>query len=1278
MKNKTGIVFLLAILAVAAVIGIRLLRSPGKIPSEVASTRSEQRPGAGGLDSLRGAEVSWPLLFIPNRGQLDPRVAFYLQGSDKNIYFSPDGLTITISMLKEKTEVSSGAGKGGSGKPGLPARLTGSAVGPNQVAGPEAEFRRWSVKLDFVGANPETVIRPLKPTETRMSYFRGGPDDWFAALPTYNLIRYQKLWPGIDLYLKGNPGQLKCEFVVSPGADPSVIRMNYRGATEVRLNEKGQLEVVTPAGSFIDEAPVAFQHRDGRKVPVEVKFEILEKRVGENGLVNCLYGFKTGDYDRTLPLYIDPAVLVYSGFIGGSYNDRALAMAVDANGYVYLTGWTGSLDFPVGVGPDLTYNGPSLGTDAFVAKVHPSGSGLVYCGFLGGSNDDGGTGIAVDSSGQAYVCGYTKSADFPVYGGPYTTPSANLSLYSDAFITRINAAGTALVYSGYLGGSSTDLANSVAVDSSGRAYVCGTTESTDFPAKTGPDTSHNGQKDAFVCRVAATGASLDWSGFIGGTADDVGSWLALDAGGNVYLAGYTASTQGQLFPVKNGPYLNHKGGLDAFVAKIASAGNSIIYCGYIGGTGDDYGSGLAVSAGGEAFITGATNSQSGFPLTVGPDLTYNGGMDVFISRVNQAGTGLIYSGYVGGSLDDFGLAVAVDSQGIAYLGGATDSYDFPAVGGPQSAFGGSRDAFLLAVKNDGSGYYISSFLGGSDREEANGVAALGDGNCYLAGFTRSWNFPVLVGPFLQPGGGVGQLAEDAFVARVYGLIPPLAPVNLRLTSVTVSSASLAWDDKSSNEDGFKIERKTGATGTWSQIANVGANVNTFQNTGLSEATTYYYRVRAYNSAGDSAYSNELNVLTLPAAPTNLVATAVHERRVNLSWTDSSGGESGFRLERKTGGGNWNTLANLAANVTSYPDTSVVESTTYTYRIFAFNGSGDSAASNEATVVTPDLTIPLAPSDLQATALSASSVRLNWVDNAYNEDGFKIERKTGAAGTWVQVGTVGLDATSFTDTGLSGLTTYYYRVRAYNNAGDSGYSNEAAVTTPENRPIIRVPVSGISFGNVNVCESRDMTTTIYNDGGADLLVSAVSRTSGSTDFSYKSPVLPLAVPPFGSRTITVSYAPSATGPASAVFRISSNDPDNPAVDFSASGSGYIPVITIGLEVQKGTERAWIIKRDFSRITITVNKQAPYTVARYRLWRKVAGGSFELRKDFIESDFSYGRLVYVDKYLDKNKSYVYKLEALNCYDQVIAVSSETGTTGSSLKEEIVRRLDRTVKD
>jgi hypothetical protein len=1237
------------------------------------------------------------LYFIPNEGQLDRLVDFYVQGRDKHIYFSGQGLTIALSKPEKRDQLTFGNnhidGEGNNQKAdeNRANRKRMNGLGQNKNSFSRSGFldssfkrardisvdqwNRWAVKLNFVGASPEARPEGENRTETVVSYFRGQPENWHAGLATYSRIVYRNVWPGVDLAFCGNDNELKYELIVSPGTDPSTIRLSYSGAAGIALNEKGQLEIQTPAGSFVDDAPQAFQIKNGQKISVPVHFEILEKRTETNGLVSSTHTFKVENYDSSLPLIIDPAILVCSGYLGGSSDDRALAITIDSSGNVYITGWTASYDFPVAAGPDLTFNGPAMGTDAFVAKINPSGSSLIYCGYLGGSYNDTGAGIAVDSSGNAYVCGYTFSPDFPVNIGPYTSPNSNVTQRSEAFITKINATGTALTYSGYLGGTSDDLANSVAVDSSGRAYVCGTSDSSDFPTKTGPDITYNGLKDAFVARVAASGASVDWCGFIGGTQDDFGAWIAIDSSGNAYVTGYTASTQSHQFPVKTGPDPSHNGQIDAFVAKVNSNGSSLAYCGYIGGSSDDYGAGIAVDASGNAYVTGATTSATGFPVTVGPDLSYNGGYDAFVAKVNSAGTGLVFCGFLGGSADDFGLSIAVDSSGIAYVAGATDSNNFPVSGGPDLIYNGNRDAFVTTLRADGQSFYYSTFLGGSGWDEANGVAADGTGYVCVAGFTQSPDFPVLVGPFTSPGSPI--VSEDCFVTRIYEDLPPAAPENLRLTSITDTEANLAWDDKSGNEDGFKIERKTGAGGTWSQITTVSSNVTTYKNTGLSEATNYYYKVRAYNDIGDSPYSNELSVLTRPAAPTNLTATAIHERRVNLSWTDNSSGEDGFRIERKTGGGSWVELVAVGANATSYPDTGVVESTTYTYRVFAFNSTGDSAASNEEIVTTPVLTIPIAPSSLQAAALSATQVRLTWTDNSYNEDGFKVERKTGASGTWGQVGTAGAEATTYMDSGLSELTTYYYRVRAYNNAGDSDYSNEALITTPENKPKLRVPVADIVFGNMNVCSSADRTTVLYNDGGAELLVSSISRASGSTGFSYFSPAVPFTVPPFSSRTITVRFAPGEVGAASAVFSIASNDQDNPTTTFSASGNGFIPVITISLEVETRTERAWIIRRDYGRLTIVVNKEAPFTVSKYRLWRKISGGSYELRKEFSEGDFSYDRLVYIDKYLDRGKSYLYRVEALDCANRVIASSDEVGPQPQAVPARKVERPRKIIK-
>jgi len=1198
-------------------------------------------------------EIKLPFYFIPNKGQLDQRVYFYLQGRDKNVYFSPEDVTIVLNNPDRNIGKNLTGGSFVSGSASIY-----SDSKDNKLDAPGMTWSRWAIRLKLVEANHK--VRPAgdKQAEARVSYFKGSRQNWLTDLPTYHSISYPQIWSGIDLNFSGENGHLKFEFKVSPEAEPSCIKLRYEGITGINLKEGGELEVITPVGKFIDEKPVAYQLKNGKKIYIPIAYEILDQAEDDDNMIKATYAFKLGSYDKSQTLYIDPAVLIYSGYLGGSSNDRALAIAIDASGNAYLTGWTASYDFPVAVGPDSTFNGPALGTDAFIAKINPSGNALLYCGYLGGSYDDSGNGIAVDDQGNAYICGFTKSPDFPTVVGPYTSYHGNITQYSDGFIVKINPSGNNLIYSGYLGGTSADVAAALAVDKLGRAYVCGTTESSDFPAKLGPSLRYNGLKDAFVLRVSASGSQLDWSGFIGGTRDDVGTSIAVDANANAYITGYTASTPSNQFPVKNGPKLTQSGGLDAFVAKIDSSGSLINYCGYIGGSSDDYSSGIAVDGSGNAYVTGTTTSASGFPVTAGPDSSYNGGSDAFVAKVNATGSGLVYCGYLGGSADDFGLSIAIDSTGIVYLAGATDSSDFPVTAGPYLTYHGNRDAFFSVLRTDGQGYYYSSFLGGSDLEEANGITADGNGNIYVAGFTRSLDFPVLIGPFTKPGGGVGYLSEDAFISNIYVKLPPLPPQNLRQTSVSETEVNLAWDDKSSNEDGFKIERKDSSGGNWNQIGTVGANITTFKNSGLSEATNYYYRVKAYNDIGDSLYSNELSVLTRPAAPSNLIAKVINERQVDLTWTDNSRGETGYRVERKSGSGNWMSLVTLAANVTSYSDRSVVETTTYSYRVFAFDDSGDSTASNEVSVTTPALTIPLTPSNLQAQAISATGVSLIWTDNSYNEDGFKIERKTGAGGNWIQIGTVSANISNYLDNSVTELTSYYYRVKAYNSAGDSDYSNEAFVTTPENKPKLRVPIASVSFGQVNVCTSATSTTIIYNDGGADLTVSQISRASGSSDFTYGGPAVPFTVPAFSSKIITIKYSPSAIGAASASFNLLSNDPDNSTASFTASGSGFIPVITISLEVERRTEKAWIIRRDYGRITIVVNKAAPYSVAKYRLWRKESSGSYELRHEFSEADFSYDHLVYIDKYLDKGKIYFYRVEALDCYNRVIATSDELG--------------------
>ena len=286
--------------------------------------------------------------------------------------------------------------------------------------------RRWAVKLDFVGANPD--VRPVgqERAETVVSYFRGQPDEWHTGLSTFGRIVYA-LWPGIDLVYYGAESSLKYEFVVHPGADPGQIRLAYRGADRVGLNAAGQLAVTTPVGGFTDDVPVAWQDGPGGRTSIAATYDpqLTISRTGfaspgSDGTVTG-FGFRVGAYDPTRALVLDPVVLFYNGYIGGASGEIGDGIAVDGEGNVYVTGGTVSSQttFPVRGGPDLTYNGD---VDAFVAKVNPSGTALVYIGYIGGASLDAGRGITVDSAGSAYIVGYTDSDQvtspkFPVRAG---------------------------------------------------------------------------------------------------------------------------------------------------------------------------------------------------------------------------------------------------------------------------------------------------------------------------------------------------------------------------------------------------------------------------------------------------------------------------------------------------------------------------------------------------------------------------------------------------------------------------------------------------------------------------------------------------------------------------------------------------------------------------------------------------------------------------------------------------------------------------------------------
>lgn len=663
------------------------------------------------LPAGSGLAGDLPLYFVENQGQLAREASYIVQGAEKTIYFTAEGMTVEVR-------------KGGD-----------DCVAP----------ARWVFELEFLDACPNVVPKGVDRQAAVFNFFNGARDDWVTDVASYKGIVYRDLWPGIDLVFRAAEREIKYEFLVESGAETDRIRLAWRGASSVRVNDRGEMEVSSTIGGFTDAAPVAYQERDGERRAVQVSYSIGKAQPGDR----VPWRFDIGDYDPTEELVIDPSMLLYCGYIGGYSGDDSYACAVGADGCLYVAGRCGpGADFPRLVGPDLTYNGGS--SDAFIAKVSPSGESLLYCGFIGGTDLDSAHTVAVDDLGRAYVAGYTYSDDgsFPAVVGPFLTMNPR----PDIFVARLSADGTSLEYCGFIGGNGPESSPNIKVDSAGHAYIAGTTASSEdtFPVKGGPDLTFNGQYgDAFVAKVSPTGEELIFCGYIGGDKIDRASGIDIDDQGGIYIVGGTYSTA-STFPVVVGPDLTANGDYDGFVCRVVPSGKELDYCGYIGGVVYDTCTGVGVDSTGRLHVAGFTRSLGGtFPVQVGPDWTYNGDGDGFVARVTATGESLEYCGYIGGSGEDWIYEAGLDDDENFYVAGTTASDSgFPVLVGPDLSHNGDNDAFVARVAPTGAVLDFCGYIGGSEYEFFRGLTLDGNGNIYCSGSTGSSEdtLPVLVGP----------------------------------------------------------------------------------------------------------------------------------------------------------------------------------------------------------------------------------------------------------------------------------------------------------------------------------------------------------------------------------------------------------------------------------------------------------------------------------------------------------------------------------------------------
>lgn len=721
LRNHTK--YLLALSLVGLISGTALL---GVFSHRPAALTSPQLHDAAAKARLSAAYHQLPMHFEINRGQTAAPVEFLAQGPGAQVFLTPTGAQF-VWRRNDRSSV---------------------AVLRLGLAGPKAQPR-------LVG---------LEELPGKVNYFRGSdPRQWHVNVPTFKKVKYEAVYPGVDLIFYGNQQQLEYDFVVAPGADPQAIALSFEGADKLEVDAQGDLFLYVGGEVIRQRRPLVYQEVDGTKREISVGYVYT----GEHRI-----GLQVGDYDATMPLVIDP-VLVYSTYLSGGKDDKGYGIAVDAAGNAYVAGATNSPDFvPAATSGAFdtscgTASVPCNGTkhDGFVMKLDPDGA-LVYLTYLGGGDEDSADNIAIDTVGNAYVTGGTASSDFPTTANAYQRTQGS----AGGFVAKLSADGSVLLHSTFFGdGNGLDSIQGITLDGSASAYVVGTTSSTDLRTKNALyPTFRGGTFDGFVAKfdLSLSGDdSLVYYTYLGGTSNDHAEGIYVDAAGNTYLTGRTESPN---FPTTVGAYdttcgtdgqCNGSNGdkRDVFITRLSSTGSMLLYSTYLGGSGDDAGFGIAADAAGNIYVSGFTRSTN-FPITAGAydtscgtDGTCNGGFkdDVFVAKLNSTGTALVYSTYLGGRDSDFAFCnLGVDVDGNAIVTGRTTSPDFPTTPGAfdrscgtDGNCGGGSDAFVTKLNASGTALLYSTYLGGNGDDSGEDIAV--DASCfaYVTGLTRSSDDP---------------------------------------------------------------------------------------------------------------------------------------------------------------------------------------------------------------------------------------------------------------------------------------------------------------------------------------------------------------------------------------------------------------------------------------------------------------------------------------------------------------------------------------------------------
>lgn len=757
--------------------------------SPVASAVITGKSLSGTAASISADYGNLPLSFEANQGQIDAQVRFLSRGQGYSLFLTASEAVLALNKPAESATARS-------------------------ESEPAQDQKSDIIRLQLSGGNPHAKVTGLDKLPGQSHYFIGNdPKQWHTDVAHYAKVKYQEVYPGIDLVYYGNQRQLEYDFIVNPGSDPRDIILSFQGADTLEIDADGHLILHTAQGELTQHRPVVYQKLQGQRKAIEGRYILIPANLSSKANEDKArkVSFQIASYDTNQPLIIDP-ILSYASYLGGSGNDYGQSIALDTLGNAYITGYTGSSNFPTSpealdatCGSDGACNPDGSGRptlNAFITKLNATGSALMYSTYLGGTRGELGIGIVVDTAGQAYITGLTHSPDFPTTPGAFDRvcgTDGNCNPFrgfgsSDVFITKLNTMGNALIYSTYLGGrGSEDSFGGIAIDTEGNAYVAGNTASGDFPILNAFQATLAGVQDIFLTKLNPLGTALIYSTYLGGASSggERSRALTVDSVGQAYVLGTTSSPD---FPTTPGAFdTDFDEFSDAFISKFSAHGARLIYSTYLGGGdknvsfGNDSGGDITVDSEGNAYVTGSTDAID-FPTTPGA-LDRSCGTDglcnpfddqgfaiptpdAFISKLNPTGTTLLYSTYLGGSGSDGGGSIRVDDIGNAYIAGFTSSSDFPLRMPVQASLNGSfADIFISKLNTTGSTLLYSTYLGGTQRDSLTGLALDAAGSAYVVGTTNSADFPVTTGAFQTAFAGGNDRFDslfhgDAFIAKI--------------------------------------------------------------------------------------------------------------------------------------------------------------------------------------------------------------------------------------------------------------------------------------------------------------------------------------------------------------------------------------------------------------------------------------------------------------------------------------------------------------------------------